>query len=174
MKSYHKAVALLQPPCRSDIDSLNLSSLSQSSQLAVRELDVVVLQSGELLILLLQHVSEREAAQACQDQQADDDTECGRVVFALALEVGEWGPDASGVADTVHEREGRGALGRWPRDGVANPGVAGSVHGENKVEEEKAEVARSEAVSGHEDDAAHDSDGNGVHEEPESIAHAVR
>lgn len=172
--SYHEAVTLLQPPCRGDVDSLDLGRLSQASQLAFRELYVVVFQPGELLVLLLQHVPEGDATQAPHDQQANDNAEGDRVVFPLAVIVGEGGPDAGGVADAVHEGERRGALGGGAGDGVADPGVAGGVHGEDEIHEEQAEVAGAEAVGGHEDDAADDGDGDGVHEEPEPVAHAVR
>lgn len=49
----------------------------------------------------------------------------------------------------------------------------GTVHGEGEIQEEQTEILRTEAVTEHEDEAAHDHDRNRVHPEPISVTQSV-
>lgn len=82
-------------------------------------------------------------------------------------------PDGRAIPDAIDEGERRGPLRRRSRDRARYPRIDGPVLGEDEIHEEEREVARAEAVGGHEDDEAHRRDEDGVHEEPGPVAQGI-
>jgi len=99
----HEAITLLHTPRGCDIDALEFGRLSQLGHLALAELHILILEPSELLVLSLQNESQHDGADSCEDHQANYDAQCHGVVVALAVVVGEWGPDTRHIADGVDE-----------------------------------------------------------------------
>lgn len=170
----HVAIALLQSPGGGHVDALDFGGLAQFLQVAFAERLVFVLEAFEAFVLSGELDAHGDSHGGGHDLQTDTDAQGQTVVRLVLGAVGEWGPDARRVADGVDEGVGGGAFGRWARDGAGDPRVTGPVHGEDEVHQEQGEVTRAKAVGRHKDHPADDRDRDGVHEEPEAIAHAVR
>lgn len=165
--------SLLQLARSSKINTLRIGSDLQPTDLLLRQLHILILQS---LLALVQHAQvevHEQTAQQTQHLQTNNHTQRGVVEWRLSVDVGVRSPDTSRITDRVDEGVGGGTLGRGTRQGVGDPGVDGAVLGEDEHHQEEGEVAGTEAGGGHEDDETDDADRDRVDEEPETLAQLV-
>ncbi|KAM5449598.1 hypothetical protein MaudCBS49596_004719 [Microsporum audouinii] len=168
------AEAELQEPGPVDVDVLDLSGAPQPEHLPVGQaVDCDGLVAGELAVLALQVPPQEDDARGGEELAGDGDAQREPVAGPVLVAVREGRPDAGRVAHGVDEGVGGRSFGRGTRDGAGRPAVQRPVERKDEDHEEEGEVARAEAVCGHEDDEADERDGDRVHEEPEAVVHAV-
>lgn len=163
----------MQVACGRNINALAVGDLLQHLNLLIRKNGRDILEALLALIQGLEVEVHEHSHEGAEDLEGNADAHGGAVVGLVRVVVGIRGPDGSGVADTVDEGVGCGALCRWTGDCTRDPGVNSAVLGEDEDHEEEGEVAGPEAVCSHEDDEADDCDGDRVDEEPEAVLEAV-
>ena len=170
---YDISVPLLQHPRSRDVNTLHLRGLLQLLQILLRQMRVRILHSRKLTVLVLEVELQNDTANTRNRNQSNVDPHCLAVLVVGTSRVCERGPDTRSVADTVDERERSGTFCWRARNGVGDPGVDSTVHEEDAVEQEEAEVARAKRFGEHEDEGAGDGEWNRVGEEPEAVARFV-
>ena len=170
----HVAVALLQLPRCRNVNAFKFCSPLQSAKLFVGQYHILLLQPFELLVLSCEVEPQHHRHDESSHLQRNTDSQRDNVVWPIVCPVCKWRPNTRRVANGIDEGIRSCALRWWSRQGVGDPGIAGSVLGEDEDHEEEGEVAGPEVVRCHEYDKANDGNRDRIDEEPKAIANSVR
>lgn len=120
MKSYLSRIteALLQPSRRRQINTLDIGSPLQTTEIPFSEFGIVVLHAGLAFIEVAQVEAEEDGTTEADQLQGDVHSHGRTVVWPVLPAVGVRGPDTGGVAKGVDEGVRGGTLGRGTGDCV--------------------------------------------------------